>query len=95
MPKLHPAGQEYRTATITDAPTQTIAVSFDGGTTWPKTCTRVDTTHVRFLVAGPSFSGPDPTATVLALGSTDVYLRDLDNPETVIRFAGRIDVGLQ
>ena len=91
MPRLHRAGIEYMTATISDAPTQVIAASIDGGVTFPITCARVDTTHVRFLVAGPSASSPG-SATVLPLGRTVVLLRDTDSPELPIRTAGAIDV---
>lgn len=93
MPRLPLAGREYMTATITDAPTQVIEASFDGGVTWSTTCERVDTVRVRFLAAGPNATSNPGGTVVLPAGRTVVYLRDTDNPELVIRSAGAIDVG--
>lgn len=85
-------GREYATWTIAGADTDTqLAVSFDNGQSWHD-LDRPTTTTVRLLVAGPTAQdNPDGTV-VLAAGVHQATLRAVDDPETVIRTAGRIDV---
>lgn len=87
------AGREYATWTLTDPPTGVdLEVSFDAGATWAALEATDATTH-RCLVAGPDATGGPGGTVVLAVGRHLAQIRAVDNPETVIRYGGVIDVG--
>lgn len=94
--KLPRDGQEFANWTVIGGPPDgTYQVKFtkpDGTVTSWLTAEFVTATRIRKLVAGPSKTSPDGTATVLPLGDNGVEIRLSDTPEDVIRPGGTIEV---
>lgn len=95
---LRPGAIEYVHWEVTGLPTNppvgSVQVSLDDGVIWhPATvaATSVPTIMtIRFLVAHPSVLNPDPSAVVSRYGSSEILVRFVDDPEIVVRCAGRL-----
>lgn len=94
--KLPRTGQEYAHWNVTGGPEDgTYQVKFfkpDGSDTGWLNAEAVTVSSIRKLVAGPSKTSPDASATVLPLGENGVLIRLADAPEDVIRQGGYIEV---
>lgn len=94
--KLPRDGQEYANWTVTGGPDdgtyQVKITKPDASHTGWLSAELVTPTRIRLLVAGPSKTSPDGSATVLPLGTNGVEIRLTDTPEDVLRPGGSIEV---
>ncbi|EFQ82685.1 hypothetical protein HMPREF0063_11894 [Aeromicrobium marinum DSM 15272] len=95
--RLHRAGAEFYAYKITTTPPVAPTdweLSIDGGTTWADA--QADGDYSVWLIAGPDYPGPgdnggaEPAFT--ATDNTDVLVRLIDSPETVIWDAPQITI---
>lgn len=77
------------TATPTDA---TIEGSLDDRATWFPIPARDPDGQPVFLAAGPDYTGPAAGPHRLTATATALWVRAIADPETVVRYAGTIDL---
>lgn len=85
-------GVEFLHFALTGLPADAVSVevSLDGGLTWHP-ATVVDAV-ARLLVAHPEAVDPDPSAVLAPLGLHTTKVRMPDDPENLVRPAGRLYV---